>query len=236
MERTHSDVRFCFEGQTVDTQLPLVGEHNIDNGSIAIGIALCGGVPFADAVDGLSKLSGVPGRLQRVEPAGHPFSVFVDYAHTDAALEHALAAIRPVTEGRVICVFGCGGDRDRTKRPRMGRAAAAADVAVVTSDNPRTEHPERIVDEIMPGLSKKAASEVVREVDRRAAIGLAVEMALPGDSVLIAGKGHEDYQIIGRERFSFDDALVAWAAIAAHADTAAGEAGTEAFAGQEGAA
>jgi UDP-N-acetylmuramoyl-L-alanyl-D-glutamate--2,6-diaminopimelate ligase len=195
---------------------PLVGGHNLENLLCAAGLAAALGVP-PDAIGrGLSTSRGAPGRLERL--AGRGVSVFVDYAHTDDALARALAALRALAPRRLFCVFGCGGDRDRGKRPLMGEAAArGADVVVVTSDNPRTEDPRAIVGEIVPGveragLSRRSAEALRRgergflvEPDRRAAIALAVAAASEGDAILIAGKGHEDYQIVGAERLPFSD-------------------------------
>ncbi|HCR15980.1 MAG TPA: UDP-N-acetylmuramoyl-L-alanyl-D-glutamate--2,6-diaminopimelate ligase, partial [Candidatus Latescibacteria bacterium] len=148
----------------------------------------------------------VPGRFETVN-RGQLFGVVVDYAHTPDGLENVLQTAKDLTDGRLICVFGCGGDRDRGKRPEMGRVAAKfADLSFVTSDNPRTENPGSIVNEIIPGLG--SAPHFV-EVNRRKAIEGAIHSANPGDLVLIAGKGHEDYQEIGRERIHFDDREVA---------------------------
>ena len=134
--------------------------------------------------------------------------MFVDYAHTPDALEKALGSIMALTPGRTICVFGCGGDRDASKRPIMGRAALAADHAVVTSDNPRTEDPGAIIDDILAGMTEGAGRYDVQP-DRRAAIAHAISLAKPGDSILVAGKGHEDYQLVGDKVLSFDDRVVA---------------------------
>ena len=142
-------------------------------------------------------------------------AVFVDYAHTPDALAKALDALRPITPGKLLVVFGCGGDRDRAKRPLMGEAAARrADVCIVTSDNPRTEDPRSIVEQIVPGVVSGGARDHLVEVDRRTAIGLALSRAGAGDTVLIAGKGHEDYQILGTTKIHFDDREEARAAIA----------------------
>ncbi|HEY4117252.1 MAG TPA: cyanophycin synthetase, partial [Byssovorax sp.] len=148
----------------------------------------------------------MPGRLERCDdPARDDVAVLVDYAHTPDALGRVLESVRAMTKGRVICVFGCGGDRDPLKRPLMGEAVGAgADVAIVTNDNPRSEDPRAIADAILPGLVG-ARAEVVVELDRRAAIDRAVLGASAGDVVLVAGKGHEDYQIIGAEKRHFDD-------------------------------
>ena len=134
--------------------------------------------------------------------------MLVDYAHTPDAVAKAISAVADVTPGRVICVFGCGGDRDRDKRPKMGAAALSADIVVVTSDNPRTEDAQAIIDEILPGM-EEGGTRVHVECDRRAAIRLALSLAESGDAVLICGKGHEDYQIVGSEKLPFDDRIVA---------------------------
>jgi UDP-N-acetylmuramyl-tripeptide synthetase len=154
-------------------------------------------------------VTNVPGRLERVEN-GRGRHVYVDYSHTPDALEHALSALRALTAARIICVFGCGGDRDRAKRPLMGEIAARlSHLAIVTSDNPRSEDPQAIIDEILPGLRRASTpagrTEVVVEPDRRRAIEIALRAARPGDTVLIAGKGHESYQVIGGRTIHFDD-------------------------------
>ena len=200
----------------IGVRSPLVGTHNLENLLCAAGMALGLGLPAGAIARALSASGGAPGRLERVE--GRGISVFVDYAHTDDALSRALHALRALSPRRLVCVFGCGGDRDRGKRPLMGRAAAAgADLVVVTSDNPRTERPEAILDEIVPGLEAAGASRLTAdaarrgtpgflvEPDRRAAIALAISCAQSGDAVLVAGKGHEDYQIVGEERRPFSD-------------------------------
>jgi UDP-N-acetylmuramoyl-L-alanyl-D-glutamate--2,6-diaminopimelate ligase len=167
---------------------------------------------------GIASVANVPGRFERVE-AGQDFTVVVDYAHTDDALLRLLTAARALKAGRIITVFGCGGDRDRGKRPQMGRVAARlSDVVFLTSDNPRSEDPAAILREIELGVRDVLAEKPVRyEViaDRRAAIEAAVREAKAGDMVLIAGKGHEDYQIVGSTRLHFDDREVARAAIEA---------------------
>jgi UDP-N-acetylmuramoyl-L-alanyl-D-glutamate--2,6-diaminopimelate ligase len=206
---------------------PLVGAHNLANLLLAIGI--CGelGADLERCLAGLAAFAAVPGRLERV-PCEDGVAVLVDYAHTPDALARVIAALRPFTPGRLLCVFGCGGDRDPDKRPKMGEAVArGADVAIVTSDNPRTEAPGAIIDMIVPGVVRGgqapipaasihgAARGFVVERDRAAAIALAVGAARRGDTVLIAGKGHEDYQILGTEKVHFDDREQAAAAIAA---------------------
>jgi UDP-N-acetylmuramoyl-L-alanyl-D-glutamate--2,6-diaminopimelate ligase len=200
----------------VELRSPLVGRHNAENLMAAAGLALALGLPPAPVARALSASRGAPGRLERLETGG--VSAFVDYAHTDDALRRVMEALRGASPRRLLVVFGCGGDRDRGKRPRMGEAVGrAADLAVVTSDNPRTEEPMAIIGEIVPGLERAGALPVGTEAarggasgyvvvpDRRQAIALALAAARPGDAVLIAGKGHEDYQIVGGERRHFDD-------------------------------
>lgn len=190
----------------VESTLP--GEFNLQNIMGAIGCALALGLPLGRIEEGIQSLAGVPGRFERVNPGGD-FAVIVDYAHTDDALQNILSSLREVTTGRIITVFGCGGDRDRGKRPRMGKVAGLlSDIVVVTSDNPRTEDPEFILDEIEPGI-RESGREFIREADRREAIGRAIGLAKPGDAVLIAGKGHESYQVLGKTKTSFDDREVA---------------------------
>jgi UDP-N-acetylmuramoyl-L-alanyl-D-glutamate--2,6-diaminopimelate ligase len=153
----------------------------------------------------METVERIPGRLERLK-VDAPYRVFVDYAHTDDALANVLGSLRPITSGRIIVVFGCGGDRDRTKRPRMGRIAEElAGHIIITSDNPRTEEPGAIIDEIVAGLSEDGLRRSEIQVDRRAAIGLAIDLARAGDVVLIAGKGHENYQVVGTRRIHFDD-------------------------------
>ncbi len=189
-------------------EFPLAGAYNVSNALVAAGCALATGVPFETVVRGLTAAPQVPGRLERVE-AGQPFAVIVDYAHTPDSLEKALLAVKDVTDGRVIVVFGCGGDRDPDKRPLMGAAAARyADAAVITSDNPRSEDPVGIILQIEDGARGTGLDYSV-EVDRRLAIARALSMAGPGDAVLIAGKGHEDYQIFADRTIHFDDREVA---------------------------
>ncbi len=188
--------------------LQLTGAFNVSNALVAAGCGLALGIPIAKVASGLEGAPQVPGRLERID-VGQPFDVFVDYAHTPDGLEKAVDAVRQVTSGRVITVFGCGGDRDPAKRPLMGHAAACgSDVAVLTSDNPRSEDPVGIILQVEDGMTECRAEKHV-EVDRRSAIALAVSLAKPGDSVLIAGKGHEDYQIFEDRTIHFDDREVA---------------------------
>jgi UDP-N-acetylmuramoyl-L-alanyl-D-glutamate--2,6-diaminopimelate ligase len=222
------DVRISLEGVrftartpvgAVAIRSPLVGRHNVYNILAAVGVGLEQGIALPTIAAGIAGLVNVPGRFERVE-AGQPFTVVVDYAHTEDALFRLLTAAAAVKTGRIITVFGCGGDRDRGKRPKMGRVSAVySDVVVVTSDNPRTEAPEAIISEVVPGvqagLQETGRGRYVVQVDRRAAIGEAVRMAQPGDLVLIAGKGHENYQVIGKNKYPFDDRVVAREAIEA---------------------
>jgi len=184
---------------------PLVGQYNLSNLLAAVGTVLHLGLNLESVVEALPQFAGVPGRMERVQiKPEQDISVIVDYAHTPDSLENLLKASRPFIKGKMICVFGCGGDRDRTKRPKMGKIAAElADVAVVTSDNPRTEEPERILQDILEGIAPSVEPVVI--CDRATAIRTAILQAQPGDGVLIAGKGHEDYQIFGTEKIHFDD-------------------------------
>ncbi|MGQ4809093.1 UDP-N-acetylmuramoyl-L-alanyl-D-glutamate--2,6-diaminopimelate ligase [Candidatus Entotheonellaceae bacterium PAL068K] len=185
----------------------LIGRHNVYNLLAGIAVALAMDIDAAAITQGIAQLQVVPGRLERIE-AGQDFYVFVDYAHTPAALEQVLRLVRAETPGRLITVFGCGGDRDPGKRPLMGRAAAAwSDYTIITSDNPRTEEPRQIIDEIVAGVEATRAHVTI--ADRGQAILEAMAMAQPQDTVIIAGKGHEDYQILGHRRLHFDDREVA---------------------------
>ena len=189
----------------------LIGEHNVMNLLGAIGCGLALGMEPAAIAGALAPVTTVPGRFEQVN-AGQPFLVVVDYAHTPDALERVLATARKITPGRLAVVFGCGGDRDRTKRPIMGEIAARlADRAWVTSDNPRSERPQAILDEVVVGVKRVAGAgeRYVAEADRKLAISGALAWAQPGDTVVIAGKGHETYQIVGAETLPFDDRAVA---------------------------
>lgn len=184
---------------------PLVGQFNVANLLAAVGAVLHLGLDLQQVVQVLPRFPGVPGRMEQIQlQPDQDISVIVDYAHTPDSLENLLKAARPFIPGEMICVFGCGGDRDRTKRPQMGQIAATlANKIVVTSDNPRTEDPKQILADILAGIPASVQPTV--EVDRRAAIYTAISQAQPGDGVLIAGKGHEDYQILGTEKIHFDD-------------------------------
>jgi len=193
--------------EEIEVRLPLIGRHNVANSLAAAAAGVHFGLSLSDIAAGLSAVEVVPGRLESIA-CGQDFGVYVDYAHTDDALSRSLAAIREITSGRVICVFGAGGDRDRAKRPLMGRAAAAAaDVVVVTSDNPRSEDPRAIIDEVLRGCDVTQGQLHV-EPDRARAIVWALQHAGPGDGVLLAGKGHERVQIVGAEQIPFDDSAV----------------------------
>lgn len=195
--------------------LRMVGKFNVYNALAALAATSCDGIPVEAAAASLESIPGVPGRVEAVDE-GQSYAVVVDYAHTPDGLDNVLRTARELSSGRVICVFGCGGDRDRTKRPKMGKIAAAlADTLIVTSDNPRTEDPLAILRDIEDGLIEANLSRdrYVMLPDRREAIEKAVEMASPGDVVLIAGKGHETYQLIGGVAHDFDDRLTARAAL-----------------------
>jgi UDP-N-acetylmuramoyl-L-alanyl-D-glutamate--2,6-diaminopimelate ligase len=219
-----SGLSFDLRGKFGEAEIesPLVGAHNAENLLAALGLLLALGTPLAELERAAPQARGAPGRLERVpDPAGRV--VLVDYAHTDDALARVLDAVRAAAgaKTRLVCVFGCGGDRDRGKRPLMGQAAARrADLVVATSDNPRTEDPLSILADIEPGLLKHKRKMGISDAragrdgyciipDRAQAIELALRSARPGDVVVIAGKGHEDYQIVGTEKRPFDDRIEA---------------------------
>ena len=212
---------------TLHLRSPLVGRPNAYNVLAAVAAAMALDVPFNAIEDGIARLASVPGRFQVVSEPADDVRVVVDYAHTDDALKNLLETARPLAKGRIITVFGCGGDRDRTKRPLMGAVAARlSDLVILTSDNPRSESPEQIIDEIKRGIvmpadrfpprgqAAPASTACVVITDRKAAIERAVRDARPGDLVLIAGKGHEKYQVIGERVTPFDDVEVARATLA----------------------
>jgi UDP-N-acetylmuramoyl-L-alanyl-D-glutamate--2,6-diaminopimelate ligase len=199
---------------------PLFGAHNVENLALTVGTALALEIEPSAIQAALRTAKGAPGRMERV-PDRRGVLILVDYAHTPAALERALAAVRPLTPGRVWVVFGCGGDRDRGKRAPMAEAAVrGADLAILTADNPRTESLTQILADMEPGASAHASRLLAPKLrtaargyaviqDRAEAIAAALEAARPGDTVLIAGKGHEPYQIIGNTRYGFDDRIQA---------------------------
>ena len=194
---------------------PLVGAFNLDNLLVAVGLGLGIGVELATILDALERSPGAPGRLERItlgegSGASEGPEVYVDYAHTPEAVAHTLATLRPRCRGQLLVLLGCGGDRDRGKRPQMGRfAVAGSDLFYATSDNPRTEDPEAIIDDMLTDLSAAERRQVIVEADRRVAIAQAVAAAEPEDVLLIAGKGHEDYQVLGTTKVPFSDALEA---------------------------
>lgn len=203
------DATISVHGKEYVLRSPLVGLYNLSNllGALAVANAL--GWNIDETLSVLSRVQGVAGRLERV-PNQKNIHLFVDYAHTDDALRNVLEALKALKQNRILVVFGCGGDRDRGKRPRMAKAVSDyADVSIVTSDNPRTEKPENIIEEIMTGFPPAYVSNVKKLVDRKEAIAYALKIAKEGDIVLIAGKGHETYQEINGEKFLFDDRQVA---------------------------
>ncbi|MCX5637944.1 MAG: UDP-N-acetylmuramoyl-L-alanyl-D-glutamate--2,6-diaminopimelate ligase, partial [Planctomycetota bacterium] len=205
--------------QSPIVKTPLLGRHNVSNSLAAAGLCIAAGFDLETIAAGLSAPETIPGRLEKIDWEGD-FSVIIDYAHTDDALKNVLSTLKPLCKGKLRVVFGCGGDRDRTKRPRMARVVEQlADFIIITSDNPRTERPEAIIEEIIAGFEKdppipssalratsdkRRATKIV-EQDRRKAIELAIKTAERDDIVLIAGKGHETYQIIGTQKFDFSD-------------------------------
>jgi len=199
-----------YTNKVLPIQLKMTGLFNVYNALAAIAVGLIEGIPAEDLIASLERVNGIPGRFEKVEQ-GQEFTVIVDYSHTPDSLENCLRTARQLTDGRIITVFGCGGDRDRKKRPIMGeKAGRLSDFCVVTSDNPRSENPQAIIDEIIPGLKKTTKPDSFIEiVDRREAIYRAISEARPQDVVIIAGKGHETYQIIGTEIIPFDDRQVA---------------------------
>jgi UDP-N-acetylmuramoyl-L-alanyl-D-glutamate--2,6-diaminopimelate ligase len=200
-----------FKGKVIPIKLQLTGMFSVYNALAAIGVALVEGISEAIIQAALAEMPGVPGRFERID-AGQDFNVVVDYAHTPDGLENILQTAREFITGRIIIVFGCGGDRDRTKRPIMGKIAAQyADYVVITSDNPRSEDPMVIIADIERGMQTGQGVSAAYAImpDRKEAITAALKMARTGDIVILAGKGHEKYQIIGEQVIPFDDKEVA---------------------------
>ena len=204
-----------YKNQSAVVKTPLLGRYNISNHLAATGLCLAAGFDLETVAAGLSVLKLIPGRLEKVEKqriASHesPATVLIDYAHTDDALKNVLSTLKPLCKGKLRVVFGCGGDRDRSKRPRMAQVAEElADFVIVTSDNPRTENPDAIINEILTGFKNRDSRTIMVEPDRKKAIESAVETTCKDDIVLIAGKGHETYQIIGKQKFHFSDKEIA---------------------------
>jgi UDP-N-acetylmuramoyl-L-alanyl-D-glutamate--2,6-diaminopimelate ligase len=214
LEFTGARFTLEFGDEALPAALPLLGDFNVSNALAAAATAWAVGEDAGAIVERLRSAPQVPGRMERLVHG--EFVVLRDYAHTPDALERAIEALRPVTEGRLIVLFGAGGDRDRAKRPIMGAVAArGADIAVVTSDNPRTEDPDAIIDEIEIGMGE---FEHVRIHDRREAIRHAVGMCRAGDVLLLAGKGHETYQVVGTERHPFDEKTIVAEVVAERGD------------------
>lgn len=212
-----SKVTFNLAEDSIDINLPLIGRHNVMNALQAAAIAHGMDIEASEIGIALQSCAAPPGRFEPVDSGEHDLTILVDYAHTDDALKNALSALRPLVpaDAKLRVVFGCGGDRDRTKRPRMAAVACQfADDIIITSDNPRTEDPQAIVDEVAAGVPDEFAGQCRTIVDRADAIQDAIRNAGAGDVILIAGKGHEDYQIIGETKRSFDDRKIAAAAIA----------------------
>ncbi|MFC1650672.1 UDP-N-acetylmuramoyl-L-alanyl-D-glutamate--2,6-diaminopimelate ligase [Candidatus Latescibacterota bacterium] len=207
---THgSDIVLSTPAGQREMNLPIPGKFNISNAMAAVGIGLACGLQLDEIAAGLESLKSVRGRYENIDE-GQDYSVIIDYAHTPDALENILSSVREITKGRLISVFGCGGDRDKGKRPEMGEISTRlADYTIITSDNPRTENPEDIVSDIIKGVVEKAEKSGYKTVvDRESGISEAINMARADDSIVIAGKGHEDYQIIGREKRHFDDSEI----------------------------
>jgi UDP-N-acetylmuramoyl-L-alanyl-D-glutamate--2,6-diaminopimelate ligase len=215
VQPTGSSVRLTRAGAAeVAVAVALAGRFNLDNAALAVVALTAAGLPADRAAGGVAGVRSVPGRMERID-AGQPFTAIVDYAHTPEAVATLLSSLRSTTAGRLLVVLGCGGDRDRLKRPQMGAAAAAgADVAVFTTDNPRSEDPAQILDAMLAGAVAAGGATPLVEPDRAAAIARAVELAGPGDTLVVAGKGHEQGQEYGGAVVPFDDRAVLRAALA----------------------
>ncbi|WP_437228478.1 UDP-N-acetylmuramoyl-L-alanyl-D-glutamate--2,6-diaminopimelate ligase [Planctomicrobium sp. SH661] len=208
-----SRFRLHFGAEEIECVTHLVGKHNVSNCLAAASAGFHFGLTARQVAEGIETFQSVPGRLEKIE-CGQNFQVYVDFAHTDDALRRILSSVRAVTRGRIILVFGAGGDRDRTKRPLMAQAATLADEVILTSDNPRTEDPGQIIEEIQSGF-RGTGMEPSVQIDRREAIRDAIHRARSGDTVIVAGKGHEKFQILGDQRIPFDDVAVCREALTA---------------------
>ncbi len=203
-----------YNGRSSHVKTPLIGLHNISNHLAAAGLCIAAGFDLETIASGLSALQTIPGRLEKVNHNGS-FTVLIDYAHTDDALKNVLSTLKPLCKNKLMVVFGCGGDRDKSKRPRMAEVSEQlADFVFVTSDNPRTEAPQDIINEIVAGFKNPHSPKITAEQDRKKTIELAIESADKDDIVLIAGKGHENYQIIGTQKFPFSDKKIALESLA----------------------
>ncbi|MDR1523325.1 MAG: UDP-N-acetylmuramoyl-L-alanyl-D-glutamate--2,6-diaminopimelate ligase [Endomicrobium sp.] len=210
IENNGTSFDLIFDGLKEKVNIKHIGLHNVYNALASFGAAICSGISFKAVIEGINNSAQAPGRLERVDIGGLEFDVVVDYAHTSDALENVLSAIKKLKPKRIITVFGCGGDRDRTKRPIMGKIAVEmSDFVFVTSDNPRTENPNEIVLDIEVGIKKSYKDNYKVVVARQEAIKEAVFMAGKGDIVLLAGKGHEVYQIVGTQKIHFSDVEMA---------------------------
>ena len=203
-----------YAAQSSIVRTTLLGRYNVSNHLAAAGLCLAAGFDLETISAGLAALKTIPGRLEKLDYSGHGSrgtrNVFIDYAHTDDALKNVLSTLKPFCRAKLMVVFGCGGDRDRTKRPRMASVAEEfADSVIVTSDNPRTERPIDIITEIVAGFENPNSRKIKIEPDRKKAVEFAIKTAGKNDIVLIAGKGHETYQIIGKQKFDFSDKNIA---------------------------
>jgi UDP-N-acetylmuramoyl-L-alanyl-D-glutamate--2,6-diaminopimelate ligase len=200
-----SEIAILYQGQRTTLQTPLIGRYNASNIAGVFACMAVSNIPVESIQSGVAEMEQVPGRLERID-RGQPFLIIIDYAHTEDALRQLLKTVRPYTKNKLIVLFGCGGERDRGKRPLMGKAAGElADSIILTSDNPRNEDPAIILQDIQSGVEKSGNSQLTILMDRRDAIAEAVRIAQPGDTLVLAGKGHEDYQIIGNDKIHFDE-------------------------------
>ena len=209
MDANQTTYKLAYKGQRRLVATSMIGKHNISNQLAAAGLCFAAGFDIDAITAGINALQIVPGRLEPID-AGQGFSIFIDYAHTDDAMKNVLSTLKPLCKNKLTVIFGCGGERDKTKRPRMAKQAENfADRVIVTSDNPRSESPDAIIDDILKGFSNPNSEKISVEPDREKAIEIAIESAEKNDIILIAGKGHETYQIIGSETIEFDDKQIA---------------------------